>query len=58
MTHENPPEPAAPSATPKIALTIAGTDSGAGAGVGADLRTFAASGRFGVITAAQANRSR
>ena len=56
MTHENPPEPAAPSATPKIALTIAGTDSGAGAGVGADLRTFAASGVFGtlVVTAVTA----
>jgi hydroxymethylpyrimidine/phosphomethylpyrimidine kinase len=48
-----------PRPSPKVALTIAGTDSGAGAGVGADLRTFAASGVFGtlVVTAVTAQNT-
>ncbi|MGA3352177.1 MAG: bifunctional hydroxymethylpyrimidine kinase/phosphomethylpyrimidine kinase [Acidimicrobiales bacterium] len=58
----SPPAPRAdqePRPTPKVALTIAGTDSGAGAGVGADLRTFAASGVFGtlVVTAVTAQNT-
>jgi hydroxymethylpyrimidine/phosphomethylpyrimidine kinase len=45
--------------TPKVALTIAGTDSGGGAGVAADLRTFGAHGVFGalVVTAVTAQNT-
>ena len=59
MTLEETPIPNAPTPTPRIALTIAGTDSGAGAGVAADLRTFAASGVFGtlVVTAVTAQNT-
>jgi hydroxymethylpyrimidine/phosphomethylpyrimidine kinase len=48
-----------PTPTPKVALTIAGTDSGGGAGVAADLRTFAALGVFGtlVVTAVTAQNT-
>ena len=47
------------SPTPKVALTIAGTDSGGGAGVAADLRTFGALGVFGtfVVTAVTAQNT-
>lgn len=47
------------SPPPKVALTIAGTDSGGGAGVAADLRTFSALGVFGtlVVTAVTAQNT-
>jgi hydroxymethylpyrimidine/phosphomethylpyrimidine kinase len=59
MTDQRPSFDAATSANPKIALTIAGTDSGAGAGIAADLRTFAAIGVFGtlVVTAVTAQNT-
>ncbi len=54
-----PPSQDASSPTPKVALTVAGTDPAGGAGVAADLRTFAASGVFGtfVVTAVTAQNT-
>ena len=44
---------------PRVALTVAGSDSGAGAGLQADLKTFAALGVFGtsVVTAVTAQNT-
>jgi hydroxymethylpyrimidine/phosphomethylpyrimidine kinase len=44
---------------PKVAMTIAGSDSGGGAGVQADLKSFAAQGVFGtsVVTAVTAQNT-
>jgi len=59
VTDDDSPIQRPPSPTPKVALTIAGTDSRAGAGVAADLRTFAAFGVFGtlVVTAVTAQNT-
>ena len=59
MTEDDSAPANGPSPTPKVALTIAGTDSGAGAGVAADLRTFAALEVFGavVVTAVTAQNT-
>jgi len=59
VTDGDPASAELTSRTPKVAVTIAGTDSGGGAGVAADLRTFAALGVFGtlVVTAVTAQNT-